>query len=199
LTEEHPVAVKKRLLLELRALARVSIPVMLVVAIGLAITVIAYLTISRAEERAVIRALEFRVEWRAKDLQAKINLAGQAVMATATDVATEPRVEFQEFHQFTSAVAAENKSISSLAWAQPVTREQRAAFEASAGFPIVQVSADGQRIPAANRGGYTPIVIENRFDGKPAWLGFDVLTLPRFHVHQTHAAFRLRSKSAGDR
>jgi hypothetical protein len=25
------------------------------------------------------------------------------------------------------------------------------------------------------------------------------LTLSRFHVHQTHAAFRLRSKSAGDR
>jgi hypothetical protein len=25
------------------------------------------------------------------------------------------------------------------------------------------------------------------------------LTLPRFHVQQTHAAFRLRSKSAGDR
>jgi hypothetical protein len=25
------------------------------------------------------------------------------------------------------------------------------------------------------------------------------LTLPRFHVHQTYAAFRLRSKSAGDR
>ena len=25
------------------------------------------------------------------------------------------------------------------------------------------------------------------------------VTLPRFHVHQTHAAFRLRSKSAGDR
>jgi hypothetical protein len=25
------------------------------------------------------------------------------------------------------------------------------------------------------------------------------MTLPRFHVHQTYAAFRLRSKSAGDR
>jgi hypothetical protein len=24
------------------------------------------------------------------------------------------------------------------------------------------------------------------------------MTVPRFHVHQTHAAFRLRSKSAGD-
>jgi hypothetical protein len=31
-------------------------------------------------------------------------------------------------------------------------------------------------------------------------LAIEVLTLPRFHVHQTHAAFRLlRSKSAGDR
>jgi hypothetical protein len=34
---------------------------------------------------------------------------------------------------------------------------------------------------------------------RAAALIFDRLTLPRFHVHQTHAAFRLRSKSAGDR
>jgi PAS domain S-box-containing protein len=148
--------------------------VILVVAIGLAITVIGYLMTSRAEEQDVIRALEFRVEWRARDLQAKIKLAGQAMIATATDVATEPRVEFEEFHQFTSAVAAENKSIASLGWAQPVPREERAAFEASAGFPIVEVWTDGQRIPAANRDRYIPIVIENRLDGKPAWLGFDV-------------------------
>jgi PAS domain S-box-containing protein len=174
LTEGRAAAVKKPSLRELRAILRVSIPVMLVVAIGLAITVIAFLTSSHAEEQDVIRALEFRVEWRARDFQAKINLAGQSLLATATDVATEPRVEPREFHQFTSAVAAENKSIASLGWAQPVPRAQRAAFEASAGFPIVEVSADGQRIPAANRDGYTPIVIENRFDGKPAWLGFDV-------------------------
>jgi PAS domain S-box-containing protein len=174
LTEERPAAVKKPSLRELRAFVRVSLPAMLVVAIGLAITVIAFLVVNRAEERDVVRGLGFRVEWRAKDFQAKINLAGQAVMATATDVATEPRVELQEFQQFTSAVAAENKSIASLAWAQPVTRERRAAFEASAGFPILELSADGQRIPAANRDGYTPVVIENRFDGKPAWLGFDV-------------------------
>jgi PAS domain S-box-containing protein len=174
LTEARPAAVKKPSLRELRALVRVSLPAILVVAIGLAITIIAFLAVNRAEEQDVVRGLEYRVEWRARDLQAKINLAGQSLMATATDVATEPRVESREFYQFTSAVAAENKSIASLAWAQPVTREQRAAFEASAGFPIVEVSADGRRIPAANRDGYTPIVIENRFDGKPAWLGFDV-------------------------
>ena len=174
MTEARPAAVKKPSLRELRAFVRVSLPAILVVAIGLAITIIAFLAVNRAEEQDVVRGLEFRVEWRARDLQAKINLAGQSLMATATDVATEPQVESHEFYQFTSAVAAENKSIASLAWAQPVTSAQRAAFEASAGFPIVEVSADGQRIPAANRDGYTPIVIENRFDGKPAWLGFDV-------------------------
>jgi PAS domain S-box-containing protein len=172
--EEHPAATKSQSQRELRAFARVSMPVLLVVAIGLVITVIGYVTISRAEDQNVIRALEFRVEWRAKDLQSKISLAGQAVLATATDVATESRVESREFHQFTSAVAAENKSIASLAWAQPMTREQRAAFEVSSGFPIIEVGASGQRIPAADRDGYTPIVIENRFDGKPTWLGFDV-------------------------
>jgi PAS domain S-box-containing protein len=174
LTEQRPAAVKKPPLPELRAFVRVSLPAILVVSIGLAITVIAFLAVNRAEEKDVVRALEFRVEWRARDLQAKINLTGQSLLATATDVATEPRVELQEFLQFTSAVAAENKAIASLAWAQPVPRAQRAAFEASTGFPIIEVGADGQRIPAANRDGYMPIVIENRFDGKSAWLGFDV-------------------------
>jgi PAS domain S-box-containing protein len=173
LTEGHPATVSKPTLRELRAILRVSLPVILVVAVGLVITVIAFLTAYRAEERDVIRELEFRVEWRARALQAKINLAGQAVLATASDVATEPRVEVQAFRQFTSAVAAENKSIASLAWVQPVMHEQRAAFEASAGFPIVELSADGRRIPAADRAVYTPVVIENRFDGKPPWLGFD--------------------------
>jgi PAS domain S-box-containing protein len=173
-TEERPAAFKKLSLLELRAFVKASLPAILVVAIGLAITVIAYLAVNRAEEQDVVRGLQFRVEWRARDIQAKVNLSGQSLLAIATDVATEPRVELHEFHQFTSAVAAENKSIATLAWARPVPRARRAAFEASAGFPIVEVGAHGQRIPAANRDGYTPIVIENRFDGKPAWLGFDV-------------------------
>jgi PAS domain S-box-containing protein len=174
LIERHPAAVSKPSLRELRAILRVSLPVVLVVAIGLAITVIAFLAVNRAEEHDVVQGLEFRVDWRARDFQAKIDLAAQALVATATDVATEPRVEIEEFHQFTSAVAAESNSIASISWAQAVTREQKAAFEASAGFPIVELSADGRRIPAANRVGYTPIVIENRFDGKPTWLGFDV-------------------------
>ena len=147
---------------------------MIVAAIALGITAVAYVIVDRAEERDVANAFKFRAEWRAKDFQAKINLAGQAMLATATDVNTEPRVESEEFHQFTSAVAAANKSIEALSWAQPVTRGQRAAFEAGAGVPIVELGTDGRRIPAAERDGYTPIVMENRFDGQPQWVGFDM-------------------------
>jgi PAS domain S-box-containing protein len=161
-------------LLKLRSLSRVWLPVMIVVTIGFAITAAAYVTVSRAEDQDVAKGFEFRAEWRAKDLQAKINLAAQAIFATATDVTTKQRVEFEEFHQFTNAVAAGNKSIEALSWAQPVTRGQRAAFEADAGVPIVELAADGGRIPAAEREGYTPIVMENRFDGQAEWIGFDM-------------------------
>jgi PAS domain S-box-containing protein len=178
LTAEQRAAVSTPSLRGLRSVLRVSLPVILVAAIGLAITITAFLTVNREEERDVVRGLEFRVDWRARDFQAKIDLAAQALVATATDVATEPRVEFEEFHQFTSAVASENKSIASISWAQPVMRGQRATFEAGAGTPIVELSAEGRRIPAAERNSYTPIVIENRFDSQPTWLGFDVSMNP---------------------
>jgi len=139
---------------------------------------LAFLAVSRAEERRVAKALEFRIEWRAKDLQTKIRLADQALVATATDIATEPRVEIDEFRQFTSAVAAQNGSIASIAWATPVTRQQRAAFEAAAGSAIFENGADGKRVPAAERASYTPMLVQNRFDGRPSAIGLDLSMEP---------------------
>ncbi len=138
-----------------------------VAAIGLAITAISFMLVSRAEEHRVIDGFDFRVEWRAKDLQAKINLGSRAMVATASDVATEPRVEADEFHQFTNAVGAENSSIAAIGWAVPIPDAQRAAFENTAGFPILEPAGNGTRISAAKRESYTPIIIQNRFDGRP--------------------------------
>jgi hypothetical protein len=45
---------------------------MLVIATGLAITAWAFTTANRAEERRVVKKLEFRTEWHTNDLQAKI-------------------------------------------------------------------------------------------------------------------------------
>jgi len=153
-------------------------PIAIVVAIGLTITMIAFLTVRREEERRVVKTLDFHVDWRAKDLRAKINLTAQPLVGTATDVATEPRIEAEKFSQFTSAVAAQSKSIASIAWAQPVMGGQRRVFEAVTGLPILENSADGKRIPAAERKSYTPIVLQTRFDGRPQSLGLDLSMEP---------------------
>jgi PAS domain S-box-containing protein len=178
MADERAPTVKEPSRHRLLAIWAAWLPVAIVVAIGLAITVIAFLTVHREEEHRLAKGLEFRVEWRAKDLRAKINLTAQALVATATDVTTEPRVEAEEFHQFTSAVAAQSKSIASIAWVQPVTRAQRGAFEAASGFPIVENGADGKRIPAAERDSYAPVVIQNRFDGLSPSLGLDLSSEP---------------------
>jgi PAS domain S-box-containing protein len=149
-------------------------PVAIVVAIGLAVTAVAFLTADRAEERRVQKGLEFRVEWRAKDLRGKISLAREALVATAIHAAAEPQIDVSEFHRFTGEAAASNSAITSLAWAEPVTREQRVGFEASHGFPIVENGPDGKRVAATDRDNYTPIIIQNRFDGRPPSLGFDL-------------------------
>jgi PAS domain S-box-containing protein len=148
--------------------------VALVVAIGLAVTALAFVTANRAEERRVVKKLEFRTEWRANDLQAKILLARKSQWATAIHVGSEPHVDAETFLSFTSVAAAGGGSIAWLAWAKPVTREGRAKFEAEAGFPILQNGTDGKRVAAAERDDYTPIVFQNRFDNRPPSLGFDM-------------------------
>jgi PAS domain S-box-containing protein len=156
------------------ALTRVAF----VVGIGLVITAAAFAMVNRAEEHRIVKMLQFRVEWRAADLAAKIKLAGEPVVATATDVATEPRVESEEFYQFTAAVAAPNRSIASIAWAQSVSGAQRMAFEAAEGFGILERNADGNLIPAGEREGYTPIILQNRFDDRAPAVGLDLSAEP---------------------
>jgi len=149
------------------------VSVAMVVAIGLAVTLIAFKTANHAEERRVIKMLEFRVEWRAKDLEAKMVLGRKAMWATAIYAERRPHINAANFLGFTSEAAVGSSSIISIAWAQPVTREQRAAFEAEAGFPILEDGPDGKRTVAAEHDDYTPFVIQNRFDGGPPSLGLD--------------------------
>jgi PAS domain S-box-containing protein len=162
----------------IRAASGVWSPVAIVVAIGLAVTIIAFLIASRAEERRVHKGLEFRVEWRAKDLKTKLGLAREALVATAIREAVQPHVNPAEFDRFTSEAAAGGRSILSIAWVEPVTRAERAAFEATAGFPILDNDVNGTRVVAADRDDYTPVVMQNRFDDRPLSKGLDLSLRP---------------------
>ena len=153
-------------------------PVAIVVAIGLVVTAVAYLAASKAEERRIHKVLELRIDWRAQDFRAKISLAREAMVATAIHAAAEPVINAADFHRFTADAAASNRSMVSLDWVQHISRDQRASFEATAGFPIVDNGPDGKRVVAPERDDYTPIVIQNRFDGRPLSVGFDLSMRP---------------------
>jgi len=146
----------------------------MVIAVGLGVTAGAFLTARRAEERRVVKVLELRVDWRAKDLQGKINFARQALVATAVRAAAEADVDVEEFIRFTREIVASNTSIASIAWVQPVTRAQRAQFEAASGVHIFDRDADGKQTIAAERDLYIPIMAQSRFDGQPVSIGLDL-------------------------
>ncbi|HTV78066.1 MAG TPA: CHASE domain-containing protein [Steroidobacteraceae bacterium] len=150
----------------------------MVVAVGLAITLVAYFTLRRAEERRVIDELNLQADWQAQDLQSRIRLAGQPLIATVTDVETEPQLTAGEFRQFTTAVAAQTHSVASISWAPQVNGTDRATFEATAGFPILENQPDGSRKIAAQRDSYVPILLQNRFDGRPPSLGLNLSVDP---------------------
>jgi len=172
--ELPPLGILRRI----RTAAGIWSPVAIVVAIGLAVTAIAFLTASRAEERRVQKGLEFRVEWRAKDLGTKIGLAREALMATAIHATAEAHIDPADFRRFTSEAAAGSRTVASIAWAKTVTRAERATFETTAGFQILESGADGTRIVATDRDDYTPIVMQNRFDDRPPSTGFDLSQNP---------------------
>jgi PAS domain S-box-containing protein len=157
---------------------RSVMPIGGMIAIGLVITAIAFFIANRAEERRVLRVLELRVEWRVEDLQSKINLSREAIVATAIHAAAKPQIDVAQFHRFTSAAVAGTTSIASIAWVERVDAAQRASFEASAGFPILENGPNGKRVTAAVRDSYAPIVIQNRFDQRPHALGLDLASEP---------------------
>ena len=160
------------------ATARTWSPAAIVIAIGLLVTSVAFLIAHQAEERRVHKALQFRVEWRAKDLQTKISLGRDAILAAAIHAAAQPNIDFAEFSGFMGRVGANNRSTASIGWIEPVTRDQRANFEARWGFHILDNAPDGTRVTAPERDDYMPIVVQKRFDGRPLSLGLDLSLRP---------------------
>ena len=160
------------------AKARSWSPVAIVIAIGLVVTGIAFLTTHQAEERRVHKWLEFRVDWRAKDLETKLGLTREALLATAIHVGAQPEIDAAELSGFMSRAAGRSESIASLAWIERIRRDQRAGFEQRAGFAIVDNGANDTRVAAPEREDYAPIVVQSRTDGRPLSLGLDLSLRP---------------------
>jgi PAS domain S-box-containing protein len=153
-------------------------PALVTAIIGLLVSSAAYLVASRVDEARILRERDFRVQWRVQDLQTKISQSRTALRATAIFMTSRPGFDPAAFAAFTSEAAASSPSVVSIAWSEPVTANQRAAFEAAHGVRINRNDATGHRVVEEDNPYYVPNLAQNRFDGRPPSLGFDQSYLP---------------------
>jgi signal transduction histidine kinase/CheY-like chemotaxis protein len=137
--------------------------------IGVALSCFAFWAAERADERRVRTALELRSEWRARDFEAKIRLAGEAVAVLAVAIAAGAPLDQEKFVQIATRARNGDAHVHSLQWAPRVARDQIAAFERSAqasGLPdyrVFDVTPDFRRTELTDRAEYFPVLYDARF------------------------------------
>ena len=126
--------------------------------------------------------LEFRAQWRAQDMHAKIAAAAAPIESVATFMGSTDGVDPDQFHRFVAGVAGNDPS-RVIAWSPYVTSDNRAAFERDAErdgkgpFVIGERGTDGGMVPAAARDAYLPIWLEEHSTGTVSPLrGLDVMS-----------------------
>ena len=138
-----------------------------------------YLAVERAEERRVYDVLELRVDWRANELQAKIDDGWDMVVATATHIAANSTIDAGQLSRFTSHAHDMEKPISAINWAPIIQDDARAAFEAESGLAVFELDERGKPFPARSGYDHFPIRHQAVFDvSSPVVPGYDIASDP---------------------
>ncbi|MGE5145900.1 MAG: CHASE domain-containing protein [Candidatus Eiseniibacteriota bacterium] len=139
--------------------------------IGVALSCLAFWVADRADERRVRNVLAFRSEWRARDIEAKIRLSGNAVESVAIAMAANPALTADQFGRVAARAAAGLAHVNALEWAPRIRREDIPAFEAAAraqglkDYRVFDVTPDFHRTELADRPEYFPVLYDERFHG----------------------------------
>ncbi|HTY65968.1 MAG TPA: PAS-domain containing protein [Alphaproteobacteria bacterium] len=154
-----------------------------IVAAGIAASGLAF-HLARAADEARVRAdLDLQAEWRAKDIEHKIDDAAFPVQAAATFVASQNAMraeEAEEFRKFAIQARGGQAPIRSIAWVPQVARDQRAQFESGAramglaDFRILEPGANHTFVPAQDRAEYYPVLFHVGFEGQASVVGVDL-------------------------
>ena len=157
-----------------------AVPALILLA-GLGLSYLAFWGTGHFADDRARSVFELRIEWRAGDIQNKINDASVPVEALADFIPSQSALDPGDFHRF-AVQARGDDPISRLAWAPLVTRAQRAQFEADArqsgltNYAIGEFASNGTLHPDAERDEYLPTRLLERFDGTAPNLGFDLLS-----------------------
>lgn len=161
-----------------RALGRWRV-VALIVTIGFLLSFGTAWFARQLDHQRIQEILEFRAQWRAQDMKAKIAAAAAPIAAVANFVESADGVEPVQFRRFVSSVSGEDPT-RIIAWAPYVTAAHRAEFEHMAesdgGGPfVVGEWRENKVVPAAERPDYLPIWLDVHASGDTSPLrGLDI-------------------------
>ncbi len=155
----------------------------LILGIGLLLSCGAFLLAKHQDRQRIQDILEFRAQWRAQDMQAKIAAVAAPIDAVANYIdASDDLVDPGQYHRLVSAVQGADPT-RVIAWAPYIKANERAAFEKQAeidgkgAFHISEWRPDGSIGTAGERPGYMPIWLEEHATDAVAPLrGVDILS-----------------------
>lgn len=104
-------------------------------------------------------------------IRARVEQAFSAAALAAASLEKRDFADAGEFHHFAEGFAAAYP-VTVLSWAPLVTREGRG------DKLILQPAADNKLIPMDEREDYLPVLYQERSDGQPLTLGFDLQAVP---------------------
>jgi len=159
-------------------------PIVGIVALGIAVTVLAFVMAKRSDDQRVQSELASRALLRAHAFERRLVLTQGSLEAMAVFIASEKAIDAASFHRFAHLDYDSDDTNSALLWAPLVRGPDRKAFAAAqpsgaaGAFEIEERKPDGSLVRAAERDEYLPTLFEETYDGSPGLAGFDLLTLP---------------------
>ncbi len=160
---------------------RAAIP-LLILLTGVILSFVAHMEAARRDEERIAGILNLRAGWRIQNVQQKFEDAGVPVEATADFLATHNNATAEEFRAFASR--ARRVPIVRMAWVPWIAGQDRDEIERTgqeenpgSNYSIKSPGAQGL-VEEALRSEYAPVLFEQRFDGAPPSIGFDLLSEP---------------------
>jgi PAS domain S-box-containing protein len=154
--------------------------------VGLVLSVMAFRIARLSDFDRVNGILELRAEWRARDMERKLAVAGKSAEALAIYLAAEGDMTAARFHRFARLTHDRSGFDSALYWSPWVDGAARGSFVAAVrrdgepDYDITEMGQDNQVVAAGLRAAYLPRVYEETFDHAPGVSGYDLLSRPEW-------------------
>jgi PAS domain S-box-containing protein len=145
--------------------------------VGLAAAAGAWYAARQFEDIRIERAIQIRIDWRTRDIEAKLQAMTAPVVATAAYLRTNAQPTAGEFRRFVREMAHGDGALLSVLWAPLVPQAERAAFEMMA-YRIVDASGASAKPEDA----YLPVLHIETFGRQTVPAGLDLWANPVLKV-----------------